>query len=144
MLTRLRSSPRCRRGRLVSFVRRSLGNSMAHHIMSKQILGFLGWLCLCFAAATLGALASAQAGSFYRSLVRPHWAPPGWLFGPVWTVLYILMAISAWLIWRENGFRKSWLALSLFIVQLTVNALWTWLFFVWHLGGLAFAEILIL
>ena len=117
---------------------------MSYHSMSKQVLGFLGWLCLCFAAAALGALASAQAGAFYQSLVRPHWAPPGWLFGPVWTVLYILMAISAWLVWRENGFRKAGPTLALFLFQLAVNALWTWLFFVWHLGGLAFAEILLL
>ena len=117
---------------------------MALYSMSKQVLGFFGWLCICFAAASLGALASVQAGAFYQSLVRPHWAPPGWLFGPVWTVLYILMAISAWLVWRENAFRKAAPALSLFIFQLVVNALWTWLFFVWHLGGLAFVEILFL
>lgn len=117
---------------------------MALYPMSKQVLGFFGWLGICFLAAALGALASVQAGAFYQSLVRPHWAPPGWLFGPVWTVLYILMAISAWLVWREHGFRKAGLALSLFLVQLAVNALWTWLFFVWRLGSLAFAEILIL
>lgn len=111
---------------------------------SKQIFGLLGWLCICFAAAALGALASAQAGAFYQALVRPHWAPPGWLFGPVWTVLYVLMAISAWLVWRERGFRKAGPALLLFLFQLFVNALWTWVFFVWHKGGLAFAEILLL
>jgi tryptophan-rich sensory protein len=112
--------------------------------MSKQALGFFGWLCICFTAAALGAFASAQAGAFYQSLVRPHWAPPGWLFGPVWTVLYILMTISAWLVWRENGFRRAGVALYLFLFQLAVNALWTWLFFVWHLGSLAFAEIVFL
>lgn len=117
---------------------------MTLHPVSKQILGLLGWLCICFAAAALGAVASVQAGAFYQSLARPHWAPPGWLFGPVWTVLYILMAISAWLVWRERGFRKAGGALTLFLFQLSVNALWTWLFFVWHRGGLALAEILLL
>lgn len=117
---------------------------MAIYPKSKQILGLAGWLCICFAAAALGAVASAQAGTFYQSLVRPDWAPPGWLFGPVWTVLYVLMALSAWLIWRESGFRKSGATLYLFLFQLSVNALWTWLFFVWHQGGLAFAEILLL
>jgi benzodiazapine receptor len=117
---------------------------MALYPTSKQILGLFGWLCVCFAAAALGALASVQAGAFYQSLVRPQWAPPGRLFGPVWTVLYVLMAISAWLVWRESGFRKAGVALSLFLFQLFVNALWTWLFFVWHQGGLAFAEILLL
>ncbi len=86
----------------------------------------------------------AQAGAFYQSLLRPRWAPPGWLFGPVWTLLYALMAVSAWLVWKERGFRKAGPALFLFLLQLAVNALWTWLFFVWHQGGLAFAEILLL
>lgn len=117
---------------------------MANPPTSRQVLGFLGWLSICFAATALGALASAQAGAFYKSLVRPPWAPPGWLFGPVWTVLYLLMAMSAWLIWREHGLRKAGPALALFVFQLAVNALWTWLFFVWHLGALAFAEILFL
>jgi tryptophan-rich sensory protein len=117
---------------------------MARDQIFKQALGFLGWLCVCFAAAVLGAFASAQAGAFYQSLNRPPWAPPGWLFAPVWTLLYLLMAISAWLIWREGGFRKAASALSLFLFQLAVNALWTWLFFVWHQGALALAEILLL
>jgi tryptophan-rich sensory protein len=117
---------------------------MTNHPISKQVLGSFGWLSICFAAAALGAFASAQAGAFYKSLVRPLWAPPGWLFGPVWTVLYILMAISAWLVWREFGIREAGPALPLFIFQLAVNVLWTWLFFVWHLGAMAFAEILFL
>lgn len=117
---------------------------MTNHAVSKQILGFLGWCLICFSAAAIGGLASAQAGSFYQALIRPNWAPPGWLFGPVWTVLYILMAISAWLVWRSHGFQKAGFALSLFLVQLAVNALWTWLFFVWHLGAWAFVEILVL
>lgn len=117
---------------------------MTVHPPPRRIVGLFGWLCVCFAAAALGALASVQAGAFYQSLLRPHWAPPGWLFGPVWTVLYALMALSAWLVWKEHGFRKAGPALSLFLLQLAVNALWTWLFFVWHQGGLAFAEILLL
>ena len=110
----------------------------------KQTLGLLGWLLLVFAAAAIGGLASAQAGAFYTELVRPDWAPPGWLFGPVWSVLYALMGVSAWLVWRARGFTGARTALLLFMAQLGVNALWTWLFFVWHKGGLAFAEILLL
>lgn len=117
---------------------------MTKYSMSKQVLGLMGWLSICFAAAALGAVASAQAGGFYQTLIRPLWAPPGWLFGPVWTVLYILMAISAWLVWREGGFRKTGAVLALFVFQLAVNAFWTWLFFVWHLGAMAFAEIVFL
>lgn len=111
---------------------------------SRQVLGLLGWLILAFAAAAIGGLASANAGAFYQQLVRPEWAPPGWLFAPVWSVLYLCLGISAWLVWRERGFRAASTALVLFMSQLAANALWTWLFFVWQQGALAFAEILIL
>lgn len=111
---------------------------------TRQALGLLGWLLLAFAAAAIGGFASASAGAFYGELVRPSWAPPGWLFGPVWSVLYVLMGISAWLVWRARGFAGAKSALLVFIVQLAANALWTWLFFVWRQGGLAFAEILLL
>lgn len=104
----------------------------------------LGWLLLVLAAAAIGGFASASAGEFYRELVRPSWAPPGWLFGPVWSLLYASMGISAWLVWRAKGFAGARTALLLFIAQLAVNALWTWLFFVWRQGALAFGEILLL
>ena len=106
--------------------------------------GLVGWLVASFIAAAIGAAASIQAGAFYARLVRPDWAPPANVFGPVWTVLYILMGLAAWLVWREGGFRARRLALSLFLVQLAVNALWSWLFFGWHLGALAFADIVLL
>ena len=112
--------------------------------MPKQILGLLAWLAISFCAAAVGGLASADAATFYRELARPGWAPPGWLFAPVWSLLYLLMGIAAWLVWRERGFRNASFALSLFLVQLVANALWTWLFFVWHRGAFAFAEILVL
>jgi benzodiazapine receptor len=113
-------------------------------VIARQIMGLLGWLLLCFAAAAIGSVASADAGTFYEQLTRPAWAPPGWLFAPVWTVLYILMGVSAWLVWRVHGFKESKAALVLFIVQLGANALWSWVFFVWQQGALAFAEVLLL
>jgi benzodiazapine receptor len=111
---------------------------------SLQVVGLLGWLLLSFAAAAIGAVASSEAGAFYEQLVRPSWAPPGWLFAPVWSVLYVLMGTAAWLVWRIHGFKEARTALVLFIVQLGANALWTWVFFVWHQGALAFAEIILL
>ena len=111
---------------------------------SRQIFGLLGWLVLSFAAAALGAVASVQAAAFYDQLVRPSWAPPPWLFGPVWTLLYVLMGVAAWLVWRAHGFKGARSALTLFIVQLGANALWSWLFFAWHQGALAFAEVVLL
>lgn len=117
---------------------------MSKFTMKTQALGLLGWLAATFIAAAVGAAASAQAGPFYAQLARPGWAPPGWLFGPVWTALYVLMAIAAWLVWRVGGFRAARSALSLFVVQLAVNALWSWLFFGMHRGALAFADIVLL
>mgnify|MGYP001826566382 CR=1 FL=1 len=109
-----------------------------------QLLGLIGWLLVSFAVSAIGAIASIEARSFYAELLQPAWAPPGWLFGPVWTLLFALMAIAAWLVWRSGGFRANRIALTLFLVQLAFNALWSWLFFAWHRGGLAFADILLL
>jgi tryptophan-rich sensory protein len=110
----------------------------------RQLLGLLGWLVLTFAAAAVGAWASADAGAFYTQLARPEWAPPGWLFAPAWSVLYTLMALAAWTVWRRHGFTGSRAALTVYVLQLAANALWTWLFFVWHQGAMACAEILLL
>ncbi|HFF3759162.1 tryptophan-rich sensory protein [Stenotrophomonas forensis] len=111
---------------------------------SSQALGLLGWFAVTFAAAALGAWASTSAASFYASLALPAWAPPASVFGPVWTLLYAMMAVAAWLVWRERGWRGARPALTLYLVQLAVNALWSWLFFGWKLGALAFADILVL
>jgi tryptophan-rich sensory protein len=117
---------------------------MAHLPASKQILGLAGWLVITFVAAAIGGAASVNAGSFYTQLVLPEWAPPSWVFGPVWTVLYVVIGIAAWLVWRTDGFRAARGALMLFLAQLALNALWSWLFFGWHRGALAFADILLL
>lgn len=111
--------------------------------MTKNILSFLAWLLLCFATSAIGALGSIQAQSFYVELQQPSWAPPPWVFGPVWTALYALMAISAWLIWRTNHpYKRN--ATLLFLTQLVLNALWSWLFFAWRLGAVSVVEILML
>lgn len=107
-------------------------------------LGLAGWIVLCGAVGAIGATASVRAEQFYVALDRPAWAPPAALFGPVWTLLYILMAIAAWLVWRERGWSRAQGALGLFVLQLCFNALWSWLFFRWHLGALAFADILVM
>lgn len=110
----------------------------------KQIMGLVGWLVVSFAASAVGAVASIQAKSFYGQLAQPGWAPPPWVFGPVWTVLYALMGIAAWLVWLSGGFRANRRALTLFLLQLAFNALWSWLFFTWHLGLMALADVLML
>lgn len=108
----------------------------------SQVLGLLAWLAVVFAAAGVGALASIDAESFYGQLNRPSWAPPASVFGPVWSTLYALMGVSAWLVWRAREAPQR--ALRLFVGQLAANALWSWLFFAWHEGALAFIEVLVL
>jgi translocator protein len=107
-------------------------------------LGLAGWIVLCALAGAIGAAASVQAKEFYGSLDQPAWAPPAAVFGPVWTLLYISMAVAAWLVWRERGFTRARGALGLFIAQLALNALWSWLFFAWHRGAYAFIDIVAL
>ena len=109
---------------------------------SFQLLGLLAWLAVSFVAAAIGALASVQAASFYAQLDKPTWAPPAAIFGPVWSLLYALMGVAAWMVWRSPGPRKQ--ALTLFVVQLAANALWSWLFFGWHQGAAAAVEVLVL
>lgn len=104
----------------------------------------LFWLLVTFAAGGLGAIASIDAAEFYLQLARPDWAPPAGVFGPVWTALYCLIGISAWLVWRERRLESGSTPYVLFFAQLTANALWTWLFFAWHRGQWAFIEILLL
>jgi translocator protein len=117
---------------------------MSQRSTSSQAIGLVGCLIVVFVAAAVGAAASIEASSFYAKLIRPAWAPPASAFGPVWSVLYLLMGIAAWLVWREQSARHLGAALWLFIVQLCANSLWTWLFFGWRTGALAFAEVLVL
>ncbi len=107
-----------------------------------QLPALAGWLVLTFIFAAIGGYASSQAPEFYQQLDRPDWAPPAWLFGPAWTALYLLMAVAAWRVQRVAGPARA--ELTLYVVQLAVNALWTWLFFAWHLGAWSFAEIVLL
>ena len=110
----------------------------------KGWLGLAGWLLVSLGTGAAGALATRDAPAFYADLMKPGWAPPGWLFGPVWTTLYVLMGVAAWLVWRKAGWSGASGALSLFVAQLIANALWSWIFFAWRRGGFAFAEIIVL
>lgn len=84
-----------------------------------------------------------QPGPWYDELAKPSWNPPSWVFGPVWTALYVLMGVAAWLVWDRHG-RSARGALTLFVVQLLFNAAWSAIFFGLQSPGLAFAEILVL
>jgi len=97
---------------------------------------------MCFGAAAFGGLFGP--GEWFAKLNKPAWNPPGWVFAPVWTALYTMMAVAAWLVWQRGGFVIRRRPQTLFLVQLVLNAAWTPLFFGLHLPGLAFAEIVVL
>ena len=108
----------------------------------RTLPGLFGWLAASYAAALIGSRFEPDA--WYEQLVKPAWTPPGWLFGPVWTVLYGLMGVAAWLVWKRRGFAGAPNALGAFIVQLALNAAWSWLFFGLRRPGLALLDILLL
>lgn len=111
---------------------------LRHHHPVRVLLVFLAAVVV---TAVVGSLFSVSAGDEYLVLRRPSWAPPAWLFGPVWTILYGLIAVSGWLAWRNGATRGE---LTLFGVQLVLNAAWTPLFFGLGWYGVAFAEIVVL
>jgi tryptophan-rich sensory protein len=88
------------------------------------------FLVVCLAVAGFGAIFTAgSVRQWYPQIYRPSWTPPSWLFGPVWTILYLMMAIAAWLIWRKREFVTVTGAMGLFAFQLALNAAWSPLFF---------------
>jgi tryptophan-rich sensory protein len=94
-----------------------------------------------FVAAAIGGLGVAGTPQEYQGLVQPDWAPPSWLFGPVWTVLYVLIALSGWLVWQRTGWGA---ALTAYAIQLVLNAAWTPLFFGAGAYTLALVDIIVL
>lgn len=108
----------------------------------KSLAVLVLFLVLSFAAAAFGA--QFAPGAWYDQLDKPSFNPPSWVFGPVWTVLYVLIAVAAWLVWDRRAEAAVALPLAAWGVQLVLNALWSWLFFGLERPGLAFAEILVL
>lgn len=104
--------------------------------------GLVFWLALCLAVGWFGS--QFTPGPWYAGLAKPGYTPPAWVFGPVWTLLYLMMALAAWLIWRQAGFTGAPVALGLFLLQLALNAAWSWIFFGLHKPGLALGEIQVL
>jgi benzodiazapine receptor len=110
--------------------------------IKNPAVGLILWIVVSMAAGWVGS--RFMPGEWYASLAKPSWNPPSSVFGPVWSILYILMGIAAWLVWRKVGFSGAPVVLGLFIVQLVLNSLWSYFFFGVHQPGLAFIEIVVL
>ena len=109
---------------------------------SKLIIAVVG----CQLAGAVGAIfTSPNIATWYATLAKPSFNPPNWIFGPVWTILYLMMGISAYLIWsQKKEWSHNWKALAFFDLQLGLNVLWSIIFFGMQNPGLAFVEIIIL
>lgn len=107
----------------------------------NKVVAFFVCFILPIAAGAIGSIASVNAAEFYATLNRPSWSPPSWLFGPIWTTLYLMMGFAAFLVWRERGWNRL---LTFFAIHLVFNALWSWIFFAWRSIGWAVVEIIAL
>ena len=111
---------------------------------SKPWLVLIVFLGVCLAAGGVGSVFTATSvREWYPTLRKPAGTPPSWIFGPVWTTLYVLMAVSAWLVWRDYGWGARF-ALLVFFAQLALNVAWSGIFFGSRLPGVAFGEIVLL
>lgn len=110
-----------------------------------QGIGLVLFVAICLAAGGLGGIVTyPRIPNWYAQLIKPSWNPPDWVFGPVWTTLYVLMAIAAWLVWRQGRFKSAKVPLTFFGLQLALNSLWSVLFFGLQRPDLAAVEIILL
>lgn len=119
---------------------------MVKRSLPTRITGLILFIFVCFITAWAGAQVSPGVApmDWYMSIEKPSWNPPGWVFGPVWSTLYLLMAVAAWRVWVRYGFRGAAAGLSFFFIQLVLNGLWSQIFFGMQLIGWAFVELLFL
>lgn len=99
----------------------------------NPLIAYIGSIGATLLAATVGSAASIQAGPFYATLTKPSWAPPGWVFGPVWSLLYVMIGVAGGMALTARG-ANPWLLAPMFILQLALNAGWSWMFFKWESG----------
>ncbi len=109
---------------------------------ARDIVGLIVLIAVCLGVSAAGGAVTANSvGTWYQTLQKPPFNPPDWVFAPVWTTLYVLMAIAAWRVWRLHGLTAARQALLLFAVQLALNFSWSVLFFGLRLIGPALVEI---
>lgn len=104
-----------------------------------KILPLIGFIAVTAAAAAFGS--TFQPGEWYEQLAKPDWTPPNWLFGPVWSVLYLMIAVSGWFAWKAQGFG---VLVAIWVLQLLLNAAWSWIMFGQHQIGIALIDIILL
>jgi translocator protein len=108
----------------------------------RNLLALVVFIVVCLGVAWVSALATRPAiGTWYAGLAKPSWTPPNWLFAPVWTALYLAMAVAGWLVWKSAGAAERQAALAIFAAQLALNFLWSPLFFGLHRVGWAMADL---
>jgi translocator protein len=113
--------------------------------LPAQLLGLFAFSAICFAAAGIGALfTDPSVNGWYQQLRKPGWTPPDYVFGPVWSALYLAMAIAGWLVWRNRGLRGARIPLVAFGIQLALNVAWSALFFGLRSPAAAFFDIWLL
>lgn len=123
-------------------------NAAPRPAVPRNLLALTGWLALCLGAGVLGsALTRPALPTWYAGLAKPAWTPPDAVFPPVWTALFVAMAVAAWLVGHRTGWRgftRGGAPLALFGLQLALNVLWSALFFALRSPGAALAELVLL
>ena len=110
-----------------------------------DLLGLGGFLVLCLAISAIGGWTTAQSvGTWYQTLQKPVFNPPDWLFAPVWTLLYLMIAVAGWRVWRSTGLAGARAGMAAYAAQLALNLAWSFLFFGGRMIEVALAEILLL
>lgn len=122
-----------------------VSSSTKTKVLPLQWLILVVFVVVCLGAAGLGAAwTNTSVASWYSTLEKPSWNPPNWVFGPVWTCLYLAMAVSAWLVWRQQGMVGVRTPLLIFTGQLILNTAWSFLFFGLRNPGLALVDVVLL
>ena len=118
---------------------------MSNSTRTRDTVGFSVFLALCLAVSAIGAAVTAgSVGTWYQALAKPPFNPPNWIFAPVWTVLFFMMALAGWRVWRREGLRQARWALTLFALQLGLNLSWSIVFFGLRSIGAALVESVVL
>jgi translocator protein len=120
-------------------------SGVARRALAVDLLALAAYIGLCLAIGAIGAwFTLPSVGTWYQTLQKPAFNPPDWIFGPVWTVLYFMIALAGWLAWRSEDAAGARARMAVFGAQLVLNLAWSLIFFTGRRIGLALAEIVLL